>query len=190
MSGFRLQDLAWLGVLALALGLLIGGSLWRLRAATTRTQALHAEVQEKLRALRARAGAATAEAGLAQDQAQLAAWASMTSSQARRIAALTSAARAADVSLVSLRTRETEAAQDGRIVTASHSLDGTGSIRQLTRFLEELQAAPGLVAVEELELEPAIEGEPDRLHASILVTWFAAATSPASAGDSMGDSVR
>lgn len=169
-----LGNLAWFAALALALGLLFGGSLWRLESARAHTAALEAEVQMKLASLGQRPLTAEDSARLESTEAALLGWQAMVASESKRVAALSAAAKAADVTLVSLQSLGQTQAKDGS-VACSHRLRGTGDYRQLARFFDGIHEAPGMASIEELEIEHEADGPHERLQASLLVTWYAVA---------------
>ena len=170
-----LVDLAWFAGLSLALGLLVAGTLRRLESAERQTDQLEAEVREKLARLRQSASTTEDPAELVRTEAALLEWHELTASEAQRIAALSAAASAAEVTLLALVNLEPTTSADGRVVAASHRLRSSGDYRQLARFFDEIQSAPGLAALEEVELEPGSDASSGLLEAELLVTWYSAA---------------
>lgn len=175
-GGFRralLRDLAWIVGLALVLGLLIGGSVIRLNGRKVRVASLQREIRTKRESLERHPASADHPESLRKAEAVWIEWQSMTASESGRIAELSALARAAGVTLVSLRSSDQEETDEGAIVCCSHTLKGLGSYRQLARFFDGIYAAPGAAAIEDLEIEPEDEAPSNLLRASLRVTWYA-----------------
>jgi cell division protein FtsB len=174
----RSDSLLHWGLPTIALALLLGGSAWRLDSGAAGLAQLEAEVRRKQEALESYAERRDATAGGTEALATLEVCTALTEAPARRIAAISEAARLAGVELSALQGLTEEPRDGGRTRAVAQRVECCGSLRQVARFLDELGAARGLLALEELELVPAQDGESGVVQASLRVAWLCAAEPP------------
>lgn len=173
-------NIAWFAGSVLVVGALIGGSVVRVAFGEAQVASLQQEIREKQEALKHQLGSDEERASQQSAKAALLECQGMIESESSRIAEISAAARAAGVTLVSLRSFGKEETEDGLIYSCSYELGGVGSYRQLARFFEGIYAARGMAAIDELEIEQEDVADPNRLLASLRVTWYA----PDPAGES------
>ena len=166
------RNAAWIGAASVALCVLIGGSIWRLSQQRSSVHLLQAEIELKQVELARALPSGTRAPGLAAAQDTIEHWRSMTRTESLRIAELSRTARAAGVTILSLRSMNA-AGRDDRIQSHSHAVRGTGSYRQLARFLDGIYASDGVVGIDQLEIRRDNDAPAAVLHASLLVTWHA-----------------
>lgn len=167
-----LASFAWSAGLALAVGLLVGGSIAWLRGGRARVRALQAEIDQRERALRERPAAVQHAAGLGELEAALERWKSTAHGEAARPAELSAVARRSGVLLAGLETLGQTPRADP-IVTCAYRVRLRGRYEELAAFLDGLYASRGLAGIDELEIDPAGEAELDVLQASLRLTWYA-----------------
>ena len=168
----------WIGGLAALVLTLVCGSTLRLHSARGMVRKLSRSVAQEQDVVSRLPDVNERRALLAHTQETLAQWSDLVGSEARRIAELSGAARAAGVTLVSLESFEPPRRGDGEIVARSHTLVGLGDYRQVAHFLAGVYAARGLAGIEELKLESDPQGVPEMLRTTMTVVWRAPGEEP------------
>lgn len=182
-----LRNAAWFLGIILVVSLLVGGALLRLRSRNASAAQLQIDIQNTRQELILRAATETHSTALETAQATLLDWRDMLASGSRRVAALSSAARVAGVTIAGLRgvepaaredsgASEDPAASEDIVAVRSHELEGVGDHRQLAAFFDGIYSMPGMAGIDELRIEPRDGADPGVLQASLRVSWYAPET--------------
>jgi Tfp pilus assembly protein PilO len=171
-------NVAWTSALAiLVLGLVIG-SLFRIHTARDVAKSLSESVLKEQHSVSQLPDIDEHRVELAQADGLLGEWSECLDSEASRISALSSAARATGVTCVSLGSFQPGIRDNGHVLTSSHKLVAVGGYQQLARFVDAVYAVRGMVAVNEFELEPDGGREQGVLRVSMTVEWNASGPGP------------
>lgn len=166
-------NIAWLTGLVVVVVVLIGGSFVRVSLGKAQLASLQQEFLRKQDALKYHQASDEETVRQRSSKAALIECQRMIESESSRIDQISAAARAAGVNLVLLQSFDKDETADGLIDSCSHKLDGVGSYRQLADFFEGIYAARGMAAIDELKIEQEDDADPNRLLASLQVTWYA-----------------
>jgi hypothetical protein len=170
-----LVNLGWFAGLALLVGLLIIGSLVHLAAQRREVAVLQRTVQEQEQRLGQESSTQATAVLLERTESALREWQALTASDALRIAELSGAARASDVVLASFETLEDpgKPPDEGQpFVARAYRLLLVGGYRELAHFCARVYAARGLAAIDDLQIEAGEAAGPERLQATLQVTWY------------------
>ena len=161
---------AWFGGLALIIGTLVVVSVVRQEGRKNEVAALEREIDGKRRSLRNFPNVEEHDARLEAIEAELRDCRGMAASESLRMSALSDAARAAGVNLISLRGLGQKLSEDELVISRTCILSGVGGYREIAHFLDGIYATRGMVSIDEVDIERA-EGE--LLQADLQVTWHA-----------------
>jgi len=161
----------WLAVLLAVVLTLVAGSAYRLLTARAKADHLNQSVTTAQLDASQIPDIDKRRAELEAAELTLARWSELVDSESARISDLSQAARAAGVTLVSLGSFKGGKLDAGRVLTSSHELVCLGGFQQLARFLHAVYLSRGMLAVDDLRLQPAPREGRHVLRASMKVIW-------------------
>lgn len=160
-------------VLALLLAVSFGWAFMHLSALKTESDQLQEDVNRKQASFTSNIATAVGSTQMKFAKNELHQWENLTKHEAQRIAALSSTAQTANVTIVSLRSLDSAVAVDESITQLSHEIDSVGGQQEIAKFLDGIYAMEGMASIESLVIAPEDEDDPETLYASMKVTWFA-----------------
>lgn len=161
--------------LLLLLAASLSAAVIHLNSLKAKSHELQAAVDAKGADLSRNLSATSMAASLVAARAVLGGWEEMAEDEARCATVLSEMAHAAGVTLVSLRSLEPREIAGAGVLAYPHEIRGRGDQRQIAEFLDQVYASAGMASIDELQIEPLGEEDPEHLEASLKVIWYAPA---------------